>query len=103
MTSVELRIARPADALAVAKVHVRSWQVGYRDLLPHDYLDALRPEERAQRYTFGSNDPHAPTTIVAKDDGVNCLRMARPLLMRSPTRHVALEPPELTSIATASA
>jgi hypothetical protein len=51
MTSVELRIARPADALAVAKVHVRSWRVGYRDLLPHDYLDALRPEEQAQRYT----------------------------------------------------
>jgi GNAT superfamily N-acetyltransferase len=69
---MELRTAQPTDALAVANVHVRSWQIGYRDLLPRTYLDALRPEERAQRYTFGSSDPHAPATIVAIDSGVVC-------------------------------
>lgn len=39
---MELRPALPADALAVARVHVRAWQVGYRGLLPAAYLDSLR-------------------------------------------------------------
>ena len=62
-----LRPAEPADALAVARVHVRSWQAGYRTLLPDDYLDGLRPEDRAPRYTFGCTDPRQPATIVAAE------------------------------------
>jgi hypothetical protein len=42
-----LRPAEPSDASAVARVHVRSWQAGYRNLLPDQYLDGLRPEDRA--------------------------------------------------------
>jgi GNAT superfamily N-acetyltransferase len=67
---LELRTAQAADALPVARVHVRSWQVGYRALLPASYLAQLRPEERAQRYTFGSTEPGAPETIVAVETGV---------------------------------
>jgi len=44
---------------------VRSWQVAYRGLLPDAYLDGLRPDERAKRYTFGSADPTQPVTLVA--------------------------------------
>jgi NAD(P)-dependent dehydrogenase (short-subunit alcohol dehydrogenase family) len=62
-----LRPAEPDDALAVARVHVRSWQAAYRTLLPDDYLDHLRPEDRAQRYNFGSLDPLQPQTIVATE------------------------------------
>jgi len=51
--------------MAVAHVHVRSWQVGYRHLLPAAYLDQLRPEDRARRYTFGDNAPDQPQTMVA--------------------------------------
>jgi ribosomal protein S18 acetylase RimI-like enzyme len=65
---MSIRAAIPDDALAVARVHVRAWQVGYRGLLPDDYLDALRPEERAARYTFGDVDPARPATMVAVDD-----------------------------------
>jgi GNAT superfamily N-acetyltransferase len=65
-----LRAAEPADALAVARVHVRSWQAAYRSLLPDDYLDQLRPEDRAQKYTFGVTDPAKPHTIVADVAGV---------------------------------
>jgi hypothetical protein len=36
----------------VALVHVRAWQVGYRNLLPDEYLDGLWPEERARRYAL---------------------------------------------------
>ena len=67
-----LRPAEPPDAIAVARVHVRSWQVGYRGLLPDDYLDQLRPEERAEKYTFGSVDPGKPATIVAAEADVIC-------------------------------
>ena len=49
-------------------MHVRAWKAAYRGLLPDAYLNALRPEERASRYTFGSPDPSAPRTIVAVVD-----------------------------------
>jgi GNAT superfamily N-acetyltransferase len=67
-----LRTATPDDAWEVASVHVRSWQVGYRGLMPDEYLDALRPEDRAKRYTFGSSNPLQLATIVAVDEGVIC-------------------------------
>ena len=70
--SMLLRAATPDDAKGVANVHVRAWQVGYRGLMPDEYLDALRPEDRAKRYTFGSSDPLQPATIVAVDAGVIC-------------------------------
>jgi GNAT superfamily N-acetyltransferase len=65
-----LRLAEPEDAIAVARVHIRSWQVAYRTLLPADYLDQLRPEDRAQKYDFASLDPRKPQTIVAVEEGV---------------------------------
>jgi GNAT superfamily N-acetyltransferase len=67
-----LRPAEPADAMPVARVHVRSWQAGYRGLLPDAYLDGLRPEDRAQRYDFATDDIRKPTTMVATDDGRIC-------------------------------
>ncbi len=67
---MELRPAEPGDALAVARVHVRAWQAGYRELLPSDYLDGLDPHERARRYRFGSPDPRQPATLVATEFGL---------------------------------
>ncbi len=56
----------------VARVHVHSWQTGYRGLLPDAYLAGLRPEERAARYNFASENVRDPVTIVAVDDAVIC-------------------------------
>jgi GNAT superfamily N-acetyltransferase len=67
---MQLRPAEPDDAMAVARVHVRSWQVAYRRLFPDDYLDQLRPEDRAKTYDFASLDPLKPRTIVAAEEGV---------------------------------
>jgi GNAT superfamily N-acetyltransferase len=64
---MELRRAGPGDELAVARIHVRAWQAGYRGLLPAAYLDALRAEDRAARYTFARLD--GPRTTVAVIDG----------------------------------
>jgi GNAT superfamily N-acetyltransferase len=60
-----LRIAEPADAMAVAHLHVKAWQAAYHTLLPEMYLHALRPEERAAKYDFAHIDPSKPRTIVA--------------------------------------
>jgi GNAT superfamily N-acetyltransferase len=54
----------------VARVHVRSWQAAYRGLLPAEYLEALKPEDRAARYVFENPDPTKPFTIVAEDNGI---------------------------------
>ncbi len=62
-----LRPANPEDALAVAGVHVRSWQAANRTLLPDDYLDRLRPEDRAGKYDFANADAAKPYTIVAEE------------------------------------
>jgi GNAT superfamily N-acetyltransferase len=67
-----LRPAEPVDAMAVARVHVRSWQAGYRGLLPDAYLNGLRPEERAERYDFATDDTREPATMVAMDGGRIC-------------------------------
>jgi GNAT superfamily N-acetyltransferase len=67
-----LRYAEPEDALEVARVHVRAWQVGYRHLLAHDYLARLRPEDRARRYDFSHTDDDRPVTVVAVHDGAIC-------------------------------
>ena len=65
---IEVRPAAPDDAIAVARVHVRAWQVGYHGLMPADYLASLRAEDRAARYTFGRAD--GPRTTVGLHDGV---------------------------------
>ena len=66
---MEIRPAAPDDALAVARVHVRSWQAAYRGLLPDSYLDSLRPADRAARYNFAHTGPAMPHTLVAIDAG----------------------------------
>jgi GNAT superfamily N-acetyltransferase len=41
-----IRPARPADAAAIAVVHVRSWQAAYQGMIPQGHLDALDPAQR---------------------------------------------------------
>jgi len=67
-----LRVARPADAMAVARMHVRSWQATYRGLLFDDYLDALQPEEWAQRYTFTDPEATKSMTVLAVEGSEIC-------------------------------
>jgi GNAT superfamily N-acetyltransferase len=65
-----IRPATPHDVLPVARVHVRAWQKAYRGLVPGEFLDQMRPEDRAQRYTFGSADLQLPFTLLAHEGGV---------------------------------
>jgi GNAT superfamily N-acetyltransferase len=43
---VTVRRARPADARAIADVHVRTWQAAYRHAFPQEVLDNLSVDER---------------------------------------------------------
>ena len=63
---LSVRRATPEDVNQVAGVHVRSWQSGYQGLLPAEYLDALRAEDRSERYDFGAAPARdQPVTVVA--------------------------------------
>jgi GNAT superfamily N-acetyltransferase len=55
---MEIRRATTADALAIATVHVRSWQTAYRGLLPQSYLDDLDPQRQLEQWAIvlGSTD-----------------------------------------------
>jgi GNAT superfamily N-acetyltransferase len=68
MLASVIRLAQPRDAEQVARVHVRSWQIGYRGLIDGEYLNGLRWEDRAAAYSFGATEKDSPTTIVAVDD-----------------------------------
>ena len=46
--AVTFRAAVPADADAIAQVHVASWQVAYRGIIPDEHLDRLDWRERAR-------------------------------------------------------
>lgn len=45
-----LRDAAPADAEALAEVHVASWKSAYRGLMPDAFLDGLAPADRLDRW-----------------------------------------------------
>ncbi len=76
--------------MGVAQAHVRSWQVGYEGLVPQSYLDALRPEDRAQRYDFDQMNPEGPFTQVAADGDTICGHVTTGV-SRDADRHVAGE------------
>lgn len=50
--SDRVRFAGVADAVSLADLHIRSWQVAYRHILPAGYLDGL---DREDRTTFWQN------------------------------------------------
>jgi GNAT superfamily N-acetyltransferase len=43
---VLVRPGTPADAIAIADVHVRSWQAAYRGIVVDAVLESLKPEDR---------------------------------------------------------
>ncbi len=47
---IELRVATPDDAAAMAATHIGAWQSAYRGAVPDSFLDALDPERRADRF-----------------------------------------------------
>jgi GNAT superfamily N-acetyltransferase len=65
LPSWSLRRARGDDAIAVATMHVRAWQEGYRGIVPDEFLDGLDATARAARYTFDVEGPDARESWIA--------------------------------------
>lgn len=68
---MRIRRAGTADAMAVADVHVRSWQAAYRGAVPQEYLDGLDPERRAPVWErrLAEMSPPAAGVLVAETGG----------------------------------
>ena len=67
---MEVRPATPDDARAIAAVHVRSWQSGYRGIIRDDVLDAITVDDRAAMWRGYLTDPdNEIRTLVAEDGG----------------------------------
>jgi ribosomal protein S18 acetylase RimI-like enzyme len=68
---ISYRTAGPADADAIAFVHVETWKLAYRGQVPDDYLDGLSVDERAGRWRqlFAETSPPAEV-LVAEEDAV---------------------------------
>ena len=68
--SVLIRRAREDDARAIAAVHIRSRQVGYRGLVPDDALESQDLDERTGEWQprLRPDDPERGITLVAEDD-----------------------------------
>lgn len=69
-----LRRARPADAAAVAALHIASWRAAYRDELPAAFLASLSVEERAPGWRERLASP--ATTVLLLERGGELLGFA---------------------------
>lgn len=67
---VQVRRAVPEDATAIAAVHVRTWQVAYRGLVPDELLDGLSVAERETVWREALAGEQRPTVYVATSDEV---------------------------------
>src|SRR6266478_5048758 len=77
-----VRRAIPSDAAGIASVHVRSWQEGYKGIIPEDFLRAMSVEQRTAtwRQTLLKQDSE---TFVAEEQG-NVLGWASVARSRDP-------------------
>jgi GNAT superfamily N-acetyltransferase len=67
---LRIREAVPADARAIAEIHVRSWQTAYRGQLTDEYLDGLSVEDRLEQHRRSLEEPPAEwRTWVAQEAG----------------------------------
>jgi ribosomal protein S18 acetylase RimI-like enzyme len=58
-TDVEVRPLAPDDAPAVGRLHVRAWQAAYRGIMPDDFLDGLRADDREAMWRRIASEPPA--------------------------------------------
>jgi GNAT superfamily N-acetyltransferase len=65
-----VRDARPEDAGAIARVHTRSWQVGYAHAFPAEALASISMERRRENMArWISSERPRSAVLVAETDG----------------------------------
>jgi GNAT superfamily N-acetyltransferase len=78
--TVTVRTALPADAGAIARVHVASWHDAYRGIMPDDMIDARTVGVRRAQWSTSLDDP-SRVTLVACDASDAVLGFASALLL----------------------
>jgi ribosomal protein S18 acetylase RimI-like enzyme len=73
---LRIREAVPADARAIAEIHVRSWQAAYRGQLSDDYLDDLSVEDRLEHHRRSLEEPMAEWRTWVAQDGEDVVGFA---------------------------
>jgi GNAT superfamily N-acetyltransferase len=63
--SFRIRPAELADSEEISHIHILSWQSAYRGLLPDDWLDALRWEDRKVRWDAILSSSNGRRVLVA--------------------------------------
>jgi|HubBroStandDraft_2_1064218.scaffolds.fasta_scaffold93191_3 L-amino acid N-acyltransferase YncA len=64
---MNVREARLGDARAIAEVHLASWKTTYPGIIPQEYIDGLRVEDGAARWTERITEADS-TILVAEDE-----------------------------------
>lgn len=62
-----IRPATPADADAIAEVHVSAWRCAYAGLIPQAYLDELDAGQFSASWHHSLSEPRAENIIVTTD------------------------------------
>jgi len=52
---MSIREANVKDANEIAKIHVKAWQVGYKEFMPKEYLDSLSVESKKNNMVRSSH------------------------------------------------
>jgi ribosomal protein S18 acetylase RimI-like enzyme len=63
------RIALPADAAQIARVHVESWRATYPGMLPDSYLADLDVADQERRWARTIQDPYHRSTVLVVEEG----------------------------------
>jgi len=78
---IRIRRAVLSDALAIATVHIQSWQTAYRGIMPEDYLNRLAPSQRYDLWVevlTTSNWPRSAALVAENSEGVVGFAHLRP-------------------------
>ncbi len=67
---MQVRAAQLADAGAIARVQVRTWQAAYRGLIADSYLDAMSIEQRSERWQRNLSGGPFTTLVLVDGDQV---------------------------------
>ncbi len=67
---VRIRLARYADALEVASIHVHAWQAAYAGILADDYLVNLSVKEKTAYWEQVIQQGHEKILVAESPDGI---------------------------------
>ncbi len=91
---VQVRLATPSDAPAIAEIHVASWQVAYRGLFPDEALDRLSVAARLAEWTHLLSDASIAAWVCVPD------RRVTGFVSICPSRDADAPSPQFVEIAT---